>query len=66
MRKDPPLLIGGLVFALIAVAHLLRVIFEIPIMIGQASVPMAVSVVGLIIAFFLSLWMFLAVKSKEH
>ncbi len=65
MRKDPALVVGGLLFALVALAHLLRLIFETPIMIGQTAIPMSLSVIGLIVAAFMSLWMFLAVQSKK-
>jgi len=65
MRKDPPLLVGGLFFAIIALFHLARLYYQIPLVVGETEVPLLVTVIGFFIAFFLSLWMFLAVTSTK-
>lgn len=54
----PASLIGALVFFLVAVAHLLRLVFQVEVLVGGATIPMWVSVVGLIVPGGLSvaLW----------
>ena len=46
------------VFTLVAVAHLLRLVFQTEVVVGGAIVPMSVSVVGLIVtgALAVGLW----------
>jgi len=50
--------IAALVFSLVAIAHLLRLIFQVQVLVGGATLPMWVSVAGLIVpgAFALALW----------
>jgi hypothetical protein len=50
--------IGAVVFALVAVAHLLRLIFSWAIIIDTLTVPYWVSIVGLLIAAILSIMLF--------
>jgi uncharacterized integral membrane protein len=54
MNKKTYFLISGLVFAIVAAAHLLRIINQSPILFGTWVIPMTVSVLGLIIAGILS------------
>ena len=46
------------VFSLVAVAHLLRLVFQAEVVVGGAIVPMSVSVVGLVVtgALGVALW----------
>ena len=46
----PALRVAGVVFALVALAHLLRVVFNLKVAIGNFSLPMGISVAGAIIA----------------
>ena len=46
----PASLLAVLVFSLIAVAHLLRLVFRTEVLVGGAAIPMWVSVVGLFVA----------------
>ena len=46
----PASLLAVLVFSLVAIAHLLRLISQVEILVGGAVVPMWVSVVGLLVA----------------
>ena len=55
-----PLLAAGLIFAIIAIAHLARLIYHFPIIIGTTVLPIWASVVGLIVTGGLALWMFSA------
>ena len=54
----PASLMAVLVFSLVAVAHLLRLTFQVEVLVGSATIPMWVSVVGLIVpgALAVALW----------
>ncbi len=54
--------ISGIIFGLVAVAHLLRLINQWPLVLGPWSAPMAVSWVGLIITTCLSIWSFRLIR----
>ena len=51
-------LVSGIVFALVAAGHMVRLVIQAPIIIGSCTVPMAVSWAGLVIAGFLCFWSF--------
>ena len=53
---------AGIVFALVAVMHLVRLYFQFPIYFGTTLVPLWVNVVGLVISAALSFWMFFVLK----
>ena len=46
----PASLIAVFVFSLVAIAHLLRLVFEAEVLVGGVTIPMSVSVVGLVVA----------------
>ncbi len=48
-------LIAGLVFCLVAVGHLLRIVYSAPVHIADWTVPMWVSWPGLLVAGFLGI-----------
>ncbi len=50
--------ISGVLFALVAVAHLLRIVYGLPVVIGAFNVPMWMSWVGLIVPGGLAVWAF--------
>ena len=54
MNKKMYFLISSLVFAIVAVAHLLRIINQLPVVVGTWDIPMSLSVIGLIAAGILS------------
>ena len=54
MNKKTYFLISGLVFAIVAVAHLLRIIYKSPVVLGTWVIPMSVSEIGFIVAGILS------------
>jgi uncharacterized protein YacL len=54
MNKHAYFLISGLVFGIVAAAHLLRIINQLPVVVGTWVIPMAGSVIGLIVAGILS------------
>jgi type IV secretory pathway TrbD component len=49
--------IGGIVFLLIGIVHVVRVVKNVPVMVGDTNVPMAASVLCAVIALGLGLWM---------
>jgi uncharacterized membrane protein len=51
-------IVSALIFALVALAHLVRLIKHWTVQIGPTSVPMSVSWVGLIVAALLAIWGF--------
>jgi len=50
--------VSALIFALVALAHLVRIIKRWTVEIGPYEVPMAVSWVGLVVAALLAIWGF--------
>lgn len=50
--------VSGVLFALVALAHLLRIIYGMSIQVDEYAVPMAVSWVGFVVPAGLSLWAF--------
>jgi hypothetical protein len=54
----PASLMAVFIFLLVAIAHLLRLISQVEVLVGGATVPMWVSVVGLIVpgALAAALW----------
>ena len=50
--------ISGTLFGLIALGHLLRLVYRVPAELGQWIVPLWVSVVGLFLPAALALWAF--------
>jgi hypothetical protein len=59
-KKQQPAfrLVAAVIFALVALAHAARLAWAVPITIGEQSIPLSVSWVGLILAGMLSLWGF--------
>jgi hypothetical protein len=62
MNKTTPLIVAGIIFSLVALLHLLRLIFQFEVTIAASAVPMWVSIVGLIVPTLLAIWMFMASK----
>ena len=48
----------ALIFAVVAAAHLLRLVNRWAVQVGPYSVPMSVSWIGLVIAALISIWGF--------
>ncbi|MBF0330502.1 MAG: hypothetical protein HQL17_01090 [Candidatus Omnitrophica bacterium] len=49
--------IGGLVFILIGFLHVVRVVMQVPVTVGQLSIPLGASVLGAVLALALGGWM---------
>lgn len=60
MNKNFALTVAGIVFTIVAIVHLLRLLFSWEILIGGYVIPMWFSILGLIIAAILAIWMFIA------
>jgi len=50
--------LSGVLFALVALAHLLRIVNNVPILVDEYTVPMAFSWFGLVVPGALALWAF--------
>jgi len=50
--------VSGVLFSLVALAHLLRIVFGMPVQVDEFDVPMLVSWVGLIVPAGLAFWAF--------
>jgi len=51
-------IVSGLLFSLVALAHLLRIVYGMSIQVDDHEVPMLVSWVGLIVPAALAIWAF--------
>ena len=50
--------VSGVLFSLVAVAHLLRIVYGVSVQIDNVAVPMLASWIGLIVAAGLTMWAF--------
>jgi hypothetical protein len=50
--------VSALIFAVVAVAHAIRLVNRRAIQVGPFSVPMSVSWIGLVVAALISIWGF--------
>lgn len=55
--KRFPLIIAGLLFGLFALAHLARLYYGFPLIIGTTVVPLWVSGIGILVGITLAYWM---------
>lgn len=51
--------VSALIFALVALAHLVRIVNRWAVQIGPLSVSMSVSWVGLVVAILIAIWGFM-------
>lgn len=56
--KRLPLIIAGIIFTIVALLHLVRVIYDWQITIADYMVPMYFSYIGVVVAAILAIWMF--------
>lgn len=52
------LVVAGLIFAAVSVVHAYRIFNAFPVVLGYVVVPQSASIVGLVIAGLLAIWMF--------
>lgn len=58
-----PVLFASLLLTLVAVAHLLRLVYQLPLTVGTTSIPMWVSGVAVIVTGGLAVWLWKAQDS---
>lgn len=51
------ILLATMLLALVAVAHLLRVVYQLPLIVGSVDIPMWVSVLAVFITGGLAFWL---------
>jgi predicted cobalt transporter CbtA len=66
MSRKAYFLMTGIIFALVALAHALRIYMEWPVMIADWSVPKSVSWIALIVAGGLALFAFRFSANENH
>ena len=49
---------SGVLFSLVALAHLLRIVYGVPVQVDEIAIPMFASWIGLIVPGSLALWAF--------
>lgn len=59
------LLVSGALFSVVAAAHLLRLVFRMPVVIEEYAVPMYVSWFGFIVPAMLAAWAFRLARSTD-
>lgn len=60
--KKVALNVAGVVFLLVSVLHLIRLIFQVEVVVGSFTVPHWYSGAFAAVTFLLSLWMFRSVR----
>ena len=50
--------VSGVLFALVAAAHLLRILLALPIRVDAYVVPMSISWIGFVVPLVLAIWAF--------
>ena len=59
-------LVSGVVFTIVGIAHLARVVYDIPVLIGGYALPTWVSGVGVIIPVILAITAFRLLRASEQ
>jgi hypothetical protein len=57
--------VSGILFTLVAVAHLLRILYGVSVQVEEYDVPMFVSWIGLILPGALAVWAFRINRASE-
>jgi hypothetical protein len=58
--------VASAIFALFAVAHVVRLVEKARVTVGTHQIPMSLSVVALVIAAILSIWLWLLSSAPAH
>jgi len=64
-RKDLGLRIAGTIFAVVALAHLLRLVTSASVLIANWAFPLWMSIVGFVVPGFLSFWLW-KISFEKH
>ncbi len=63
MIAHSALIVAGCIFGIVAMGHLLRLIYKLEVRVGRTKIPQWVSVIGFIIPALMSIWMFISSMS---
>ena len=66
MSRSQYFLVSGMIFTIVGIAHLTRVVYEIPVLIGGYALPTWVSGIGAIVPFFLAFMAFRLLRASEQ
>lgn len=58
-----PLVVGGIIFILMALAHLYRIVYGISIVVNETPVPMSISWIAVVVSTLLGIWFFKSCSS---
>lgn len=58
MSENRYFVVSGVLFSLVAIAHLLRIVFGMPVYVDEYAVPMLFSWIGFIVPAALAFWAF--------
>ena len=59
MQEHAILITAGIIFSFVAFMHLLRLVFRTEVRIGGKIIPLWVSMLGFMVPFSLSVWIFM-------
>lgn len=62
MRDKPYLIISGILFSLVALGHLLRLVYQVPVQVGEWTLPQWPSALAVVVTFTLMVWAFRLAK----
>jgi hypothetical protein len=65
MKARTYLLFSGVIFGLVCLGHLLRVVFNVPLVVGTYDVPMTISWMGMFVSAGLVVWV-IAMLTREE
>ena len=57
--------ISGIFFCLVALGHAVRVVYEIPVLIDEYSLPMFVSWIAIVVPLLLASWAFRVARGDD-
>lgn len=66
MKDKPYLIVSGALFGLITFGQLMRLTLQIPVQIGEWSVPLWPSMIAVVLAFVLFVWAFRLVRTQQQ
>ena len=66
MSNSQYFLVSGIIFTIVGIAHLARVVYDIPVLIGSYALPTGVSVLGVMIPVFLAVNAFRLLRASER
>ena len=64
MKDKAYLIVSGVLFGLITLGQLTRLTYQIPVQVGEWSVPFWPSIIGVVLAFALCIWAFRLVRAR--